>query len=175
MAARRTKAQREKDLETLSRYYLTGHSQRRIGEALGISASQVCRDFVTLQERWKASTTMHLDEIKARELARIDCMEASYWRSWRKSLKDEKIAAVEKRTDGTGGEQNKVGSKRKAQCGDPSFLAGVQWCVEMRCKLLGLVAKEAPDVITNVVGFAGMSVEEFEKLPFDEQVRRLQG
>lgn len=30
--------------------------------------------------------------------------------------------------------------------GDPRYLAGVQWCIEIRCKLLGIEAPKRVDV-----------------------------
>jgi hypothetical protein len=57
---------------------LAGDSQYNIAEALGISRSQVAYDAVLIRKRWKASTTMDLDEAKGTELAKIDSLERVY-------------------------------------------------------------------------------------------------
>ena len=30
--------------------------------------------------------------------------------------------------------------RRRGQAGDPAFLAGVQWCIGQRCKILGIIS-----------------------------------
>lgn len=139
MAAPRRKADREAALDKLSRLYLTGRSQRKCAELLGVAPSTICKDLATLQARWQASALENIDAAKARELARIDAMERAYWDAWRRSCRDKESETAEKTTGGDG-ERTKAGKRREGQAGNPAFLAGVQWCVEQRCKLIGLEA-----------------------------------
>jgi hypothetical protein len=50
------------------------------------------------------------------------------------------------RTQLTSGERLKAWQRQDGQIGDPRFLAGVQWCINKRCEILGLdaPAKFAP-------------------------------
>jgi hypothetical protein len=76
-----------------------------------------------LMRRWEKASTAQIDEHKARELEKVDQLEREYWNTWERSCKE-----VEQ-DDGT-----------TSFFADPRFLTGVQWCIDRRCKLLGLDA-----------------------------------
>ncbi len=176
MAINRTKTEREEGLAKLSRLYLTGRTQTEIGKQLGISQGQVSKDLRTLQKRWQVASVAAIDEAKARELAKIDELERTYWRAWRRSCQDEEVRVAEKQT-GADGEKGKTRKTTRGQAGSAAFLSGVQWCIEQRCKILGIVVKTAGDVnvrVENSLTFAGMKIEQFEQLPIEEQIRLLQ-
>ena len=127
--ARRTKIQRERDLKELARRYLQGEYQADIAADLGVSQSTISADLKKLQRRWQASALVDLNAAKAQELAKIDNLEREYWEAWTRSCADAETV-VKKAKEAT--------QTIKGQAGDPRFLAGVQWCIERRCKLLGL-------------------------------------
>ena len=136
--ARRPKFQREKDLLSIEKRYLRGERQHQIAVGLGVSQVTVSNDLRELQKRWRAETVRDLDDAKAQELAKVDELEREYWDAWQNSCEDAETIrqeASEKKVD-------KVIKTAKGQAGDPRFLAGVQWCIEKRCKILGL---DAPD------------------------------
>jgi hypothetical protein len=101
--------------------YLQGRYQWDIAAELEVDPSTVSRDLKAIRAAWKASAVRDFDEAKGRELDRIDLLERTYWQAW-------------------------LDSREEHQTTTPAFLAGVQWCIDRRCKLLGLDAptKVAP-------------------------------
>lgn len=134
---KRTPFQREKDLVEIARRYLHGMSQMEIADELGISQSQVSRDLKVLHERWTKSALLDLNEAKARELARIDNLEREYWDAWRDS-RGERIESATEQIASDSGDRKKVSVKKVKLEGNPDFLKGIQWCIEQRCKILGI-------------------------------------
>lgn len=130
---------------------MAGKTQSDIANALKISQPTVSRDIASLIEEWKLRSHAQIDEAKAKELARIDYLEVTYREAWERSLKEEK-----RHTTRMGGTiVREVGSSESERrfiqetptvqtiqtferLGDKKFLDGVQWCIEQRCKLLGI-------------------------------------
>ena len=139
MGTRAKALQREADLVEVARRYLKGETQSEIGEALGKCHTTIGRDIKTLQKRWIAAGLRDFDEARCEQLAKIDELERTYWEAWRNSLKRE-ITISEKREGETKGEESRALIRRETRDGNPSFLEGVRWCIERRCKLLGLDA-----------------------------------
>jgi hypothetical protein len=124
--------------EKVASLYLLHHTQRQIAEALGCSLGTVNSDLKAVEADWKERAVLDLQARKAEELARINHVERGYWEAWEESCKPlvkrgtKRIKGKNPRTEVTRTEENR--------CGDPRFLAGVGWCIEQRCKLLGLYA-----------------------------------
>ncbi len=138
-AHKRTKTQREADLETISRDYLAGHTQAYIAARLKVSREQIKYDLRTLYERWQESALVNFDGKKGLELARIDETERTYWRAWRRSLRDKEVAINETIVGGES-TRTKTGTRREGQSGNPAFLAGVMSCIDKRCAIFGIAA-----------------------------------
>ena len=128
----RVNLRREADLARLAALYLQGKSQVEIALELRISQPQVSRDLATLQRRWLASSLLDFDAARARELARIAHLERVYWQSWERSTQDRGRAAPERPAAGA--------EDREPLSGNAAFLAGVRWCIDRRCRVLGLDA-----------------------------------
>lgn len=150
-APKRTKHQRELDLERISAMYLTGLSQDEIARRVGVSQGQVSYDLKEIHRRWREQTTLNIDEAKQRELERIDVLERTYWDAWRLS-KEERT----KTRTSSKGQDKSASIEKESLTGNPAYLAGVQWCIEQRCKLLGLNAPTR----TEVTGKDGSPVEQ---------------
>ncbi|MCC6457266.1 MAG: hypothetical protein IT328_20095 [Caldilineaceae bacterium] len=134
-APKRSKVQREYDLTRIAELYLTGHTQAEIANVIGLTQQIVSRDLATIQQRWEEQSTIALDAAKRRELARIDELERTYWEAWRRSL--EQVTKTKTKRNHMGDEAIVI---REETSGNPAFLAGVQNCIDQRCKLLGLYA-----------------------------------
>lgn len=98
--------------------YLRGRRQWQIAEQIGICQQMVCHDLKEIRKRWRESTIRDFDELRSEQLEKIDTVESEYWAGFERSQ-----------------------SKRHPS-GNPSFLAGVERCIERRCKLLGLDAPQ---------------------------------
>jgi hypothetical protein len=154
MGKKRNAAQIARDRRRIADLYLQGWLQADIGDELSISQATVSRDLKALHAVWLKSALLDYDKGKARELARIDRLEREYWNAWGRSCQDAETLTqktkgkVQQRKGERGelvAEQPAEATKTtKGQAGDPRFLAGVQWCIERRCKLLGL---DRPDLV----------------------------
>lgn len=116
--------------------YLQGWLQTDIAEEVGVSDATVSRDLKALQSEWLASALVDFNEAKSQELAKIDRLEREYWQAWERSCENAETVTKEGGPSGV----DKVKQTSKGQAGDPRFLAGVQWCIERRCKILGVDA-----------------------------------
>lgn len=122
---KRTPHQRDADIEFANRLHLQGVPNWQIAERISairpysLSNSQVGYDLKLARERWKQQTALKLDEAKQRELERIDLIEREYWEQFEASQTDH---------------------KGQPKAGDPLYLQGIERCVELRMKLLGLEA-----------------------------------
>lgn len=120
MAAKiRSPLQVEQDRARVAALVIQGRAHQEIALELGVSRQQVTYDLKVIKDRWKARTTMDLDQAKADEMVKIDFLERTYWDSW--TLQCQPKDSV-------------------PQVGDPKLLAGILSCIDRRCKLLGLDA-----------------------------------
>ncbi len=137
-APKRSPAQRKADLATIAGLYLRGYSQSAIGKRLDISQGQVSQDLQKVYKHWRESAVMDFNEAKQRELARIDVLEVEAWKAWRRTIgKKEKTQTSHSDKDG-----KRASITKDDVAGDPRFLSTVQWCIEQRCKILGVYAAE---------------------------------
>jgi hypothetical protein len=119
--------------------------QIELARRIGVNRSTISRDLRVLNDRWKASGVRDLDAAKGQELERLDQLEREAWQAWEKSKGAHETTTTEQTSTGAG-ERVKAAIRKDEQCGDPRYLTVVQWCVEQRCRLLGLHAphKGAP-------------------------------
>lgn len=137
-AKKRTAFQRENDLVIIAELYLRGKSQHEIAKHIGISQKMISIDLALIRSRWAEKYISDINQAKFEELAKIDQLELTYWEAWDRSCKEKTSKSVEK-NDSRG---NKQQIRKEERDGNPAYLAGVQWCIERRCKILGL---DSPD------------------------------
>jgi hypothetical protein len=123
--------------------------QVELAQRIGVNRSTISRDLRVLNARWKESGVRDLDAAKGQELDRLDQLEREAWQAWEKSKGAHETTTTEQTSTGAG-ERVKAAIRKDEQCGDPRYLAVLQWCIEQRSKLLGLhaphkVAPAAPD------------------------------
>jgi len=135
---RRDVAQLARDRKKIGELYLRGWLQADIAQVLKLNQSTISRDLKALHREWLASALADFSKAKAQELAKIDDLEREYWRAWERSCEDAETV----RKEGTTKVLDKIVKTAKGQAGDPRFLSGVQWCIERRCKILGIDAPE---------------------------------
>jgi hypothetical protein len=136
-----------------------------IAERLTISHVTVCRDIKTLHQVWLKSSLVDYDEAKGKELAKVDKLEYEYWVAWERSCEDAETVRQEgiKKNEGdTKVIPDKIVKTAKGQAGDPRFLAGVQWCINKRCEILGLDAPEKRDIMSG--GKSLFEIEEWKRV-----------
>ena len=141
--------------------YLQGWLQADIATELGIDQSTVSRDLKALHKEWLASALVDIDKAKARELAEIDHLEREYWAAWMRSCEDVETTRQEGDPQAT---PSRVVQTRKGQAGDPRFLQGVQWCIERRCKILGIEAAIKQQRQNLNIDMSQLSDEQLERI-----------
>ncbi len=154
---KRTHFQIENDRQFISDLYLQGLTQAVIAARINadpereytLSQQTISNDIRRIQELWLKSSLRDFNEMKAQELAKVDRLEREYWRGWERSCEDAETTRQEgKLKDGQKGVPpvDKIVKTAKGQAGDPRFLAGVQWCIDKRCKILGIDAPTKVDI-----------------------------
>jgi len=155
-----------RDRELVAQMYLSGKGQQQIADELNerpdckytLSRQQITYDIGVLRKEWLASGVRDFDAAKAEELVKIDNLEREYWDAWRNSL-GENITLTEKNALSGLTETTK---QTKELNGDPRYLEGVRWCIERRCKILGLDAPEKKEVTIYDKDPAEMTIDELE-------------
>jgi hypothetical protein len=142
---RRDAAQVARDRKRIADLYLKGWLQVDIADEIGVDTSTVSRDLKAIRGEWLQSTLMDFNEARAHELAAIDNLEITYWQAWQRSTENKEVEAS-KVIEGKDGQRMEAQTRSEGQAGDPRFLQGVQWCIERRCKLLGLDEPNRLDV-----------------------------
>jgi hypothetical protein len=136
---KRTHTQRQADRATAARLILKGKSQSEVALQLGLSQPMVSYDLRIIREQWLDSAVRDFDEARAVELAKINALELEYWEQWELS-KLPRTTEGSKLVEGGNypGALTEASIKTQQREGNPAFLAGVQWCIDRRCRLLGL-------------------------------------
>lgn len=130
--------------------YLQGWEQAEIAAKLNasedrsytLSQQMISYDIRRVIDQWRASSLIDVDEAKANELAKINELERTYWQAWRRSCEGAETIKQRGKPGNLPGKVQTENIERtvKEQAGDPRFLQGVQWCIEQRCKILGVNA-----------------------------------
>src|SRR5262249_43324663 len=124
----------------LAELFLRGiKRQSELARRLGVNRSTVSRDLQALNARWQESAVRDLGAAKTQELERIDLLEREYWDAWENSKRSHETTTTEQTTS-PGGDRTRAAIRKEEQHGDPRYLAGVQWCIDKRCDILGLKA-----------------------------------
>jgi hypothetical protein len=161
MAGPLKKHEREALLNLVADLYLQGYSYRQISEQISADSEksitqQTAFNYVKrLKNEWLTNRLEKIDEMKAVELVRINKLEQEYWKAWYKST-NKQVKTTTKRKVKPGGassvdENGEIyatpevldGEDNVTEYnpnGDPRFLFGVQWCIQMRCRILGIEA-----------------------------------
>jgi hypothetical protein len=156
---KRSKAQRLKDRETIARLRLRCRTLQQIADETGLSHATVKREMRLIEAEWREAAREDIATVKARELQKLDDLEAEARAEWERSKLDWQKRVVEDKPVGTrggGGRAAKV--ETGGQCGDPRYLNVLLSIQERRAKILG---SDAPTKIapTNPDGTELLSKE----------------
>ena len=162
-APKRTKFERERDLERVTQLYLRGKFQSEIAAILDVSQGQISYDIATIEERWQKRADINWNKAKQKELDKLDNLEREYWLDMERYLAAWEASKTERtksrqETDGTLSKDKKptvkkMSMEKEQRDGNPAFLDGMIRCKqeivkisERRCKLLGLDAPTKSEV-----------------------------
>ena len=174
-APKRTHHQIQRDRQSIADWYCQGMTQAAIAERINadpereyqLSQQTISNDIRSIQSAWLASSLRDFDDMRAEQLGKIDRLEREYWRGWERSCEDAETVVKKSKGTVTKYKDEKTGKfvaerpaeqhqTSKGQAGSPTFLAGVERCIERRCKLLGLDAPEKKELSGSVtVNYSG--------------------
>jgi len=158
---KRNRAQRERDLTFVADLYCQGLTHEKICSELNsqrdykLSRSQITRDVQALLARWRESSLKSVNDLKVRELAKLDNLEGQYWAAWQKSCEDFVSFEENQVNDQVAYKQGgmrptynriKNRTRNETMIGDSRYLDGVGKCIDTRCKILGLYSSNTVSV-----------------------------
>jgi hypothetical protein len=138
--------------ERLERIYKTaqlwnrGHlTVRQIAAELGVSPATVCRDRKRLIDLWRSTVLADVNDVVARELAKLDDVERELWLAWERSKRDVEIMKQKERRRrpiGGDGEELVVGREvdrtTRGRIPEARYMDLILDVGERRARLLGL-------------------------------------
>jgi hypothetical protein len=160
----RNRAEVERDRSEISELYLKGVSLKRITEVITskhypgymdsnlkskrLRLSFVQNDIQAIIKEWKATAVNNIDMLRAVEIEKINHLEQVYWEAWERSVGEKEQSTTERVEDVTTRLLARV--VKTDSDGNAAFLAGIQWCIDKRCKLLGLDAPTKNEIKNDV-------------------------
>ena len=159
---KRTPAQREQDIVDIASMCIKGFSYTKISEYISsqrgyaLSRAQICLDAKKAVARWREQANESIDTIKARDLAKLDAIEAAAWQAWDRSVAKSERTTEEKISTPDEDENPKLEAPlkrlarhRKSRLtinrdGDPRFLQVIFDCIRQRGIITGYAKPELP-------------------------------
>ena len=137
----RSKEQVLVDRAEMARRYLRGETLEKIGTELGFDRSTVGKELKAIRAQWLQSSLVDFNDAKARELAKIDHLEETYWDAWKRSIGQvKKTTQQAERLDANTLVPIRATVQTEESIGNPTYLQGVQWCIQKRLDIFGLEA-----------------------------------
>jgi hypothetical protein len=146
--------------QKVTELYLKGSSQSAIAAELNVSQSTVSEDLKYIRRKWEKSAIRNYDELRTRELHKLDFVESQAWAAWDRSQKPAQSATV---TGEGNGQQTKKSVKQ--QVGDPRFLDLVSKCISHRRAITGL---DAPVQVSDATPPPPAETPEERRIRLDE-------
>ena len=143
----RTKLQIADDRRQMAHYYFDEHMRQvdiavRLNERPDVdyklSQTMVSYDLRVVQQEWLRQRTENNASNKAEELQKIAYLESEYYAAWIRSRSKRQRQREEKSSAKGTKARSKMTITSDEPVGDPRFLTGVQCCIDLRCKILGL-------------------------------------
>jgi hypothetical protein len=150
--SKRTKIQRIRDRVLIADWYCHGMTQSQIAVNLRdkyypteqpLTHQQISNELKVIIKDWKSEYTFSIDEHKAIEIEKINRLEQVYYDAWVKSTGERESTFTERNEGATARLKARISKEQRD--GNPTFLAGIQWCINARCSLLGLNAPVAQE------------------------------
>ena len=130
--------------------YLQGFTMFDIAEKLNVSIDMVKYDLAKVRQNWLEHARLDLNELKAKELAKLDYLEQQIWIQWRESQQTQtKITQEESDTRGASSKTETV-----KLAGNPKYADAILKIQERRCKMLGYDFehnRNYPHIQTNIL------------------------
>ena len=136
--------QRLSDRSKLAGLYLHGVSTTEMAVRVGLTRRTVQAELVAIRDDWKGRTQIDFESAIAQQLDRVDLVEKYAFEGWERSL-TRKTVETKQAVRTVNGQVDRATVRAETGNGDPAFLARMSWCIEQRCRILGL---EKPREVT---------------------------
>ena len=136
--------QRLSDRSKLAGLYLHGVSTTEMAVRVGLTRRTVQAELVAIRDDWKGRTQTDFESAIAQQLDRVDLVEKYAFEGWERSL-TRKAVETKQAVRTVNGQVDRATLRAETGNGDPAFLARMSWCIEQRCRILGL---EKPREVT---------------------------
>ena len=136
--------QRLSDRSKLAGLYLHGVSTTEMAVRVGLTRRTVQAELVAIRDDWKGRTQIDFVSAIAQQLDRVDLVEKYACEGWERSL-TRKTVETKQAVRTVSGQVDRATVRAETGNGDPAFLARMSWCIEQRCRILGL---EKPREVT---------------------------
>ena len=140
---------RQERRQKVTALYLKGESQVAIAAALQVTQGTISNDLAAIRKQWVASTVKDFGERQAMELARLDHLEAEAWAAYERSC----VKAVPVDCEDGDSTITLYAVDPSRRPGDPRFLERVAKCIELRCKITGVIGAD-----TNIVPIVNVDI-----------------
>lgn len=153
-----TKFQLVQRLKKISDMHLQGIEVEEIAKGVGVSEQTVYSALRKQKKEWEERIEHNTNIVMAETLAETDLLKKEYWEAWRQSQTTQQIKTRKvnqraekpkkgKKAEGdAGGNESasslnqvvEISETMRERDGNPSFLKGVEWCLNFKVELLGL-------------------------------------
>tara|TARA_R110000803_G_scaffold34031_2_gene74463 strand:+ start:190 stop:813 length:624 start_codon:yes stop_codon:yes gene_type:complete len=127
-------------------FYMQGLTQKVISDKVGCSIATVRRHMESLREEWMNRSLYDFSRAKAEQLAKVDEVERVAWEQFSLSASRESLTEFLDANDLVTS-QIKNTSKNAQEI---KWLEKIQWCIDQRCKILGLYAPKQQIIQQNI-------------------------
>ena len=142
----RTHKKKLSDQMRVGRLYLHGYAVDEIASLTGLGERMVQSEITAIRKGWTQRVQLDVQTATFMQLDRIDAIEKKAHDGWMRSLGQVNVE-TKQATSASGGNVNRATVRNAGnRDGNPVFLARMAWCVEQRCKLLGLEKPLAVEV-----------------------------
>jgi len=111
---------------------------------VGLTRRTVQAVLVSIKKDWKARTQIDFESAISQQLDRIDLIEKYAYEGWERSLV-RKTVETKQAVRTVSGQVDRATVRAETGDGNPVYLARLSWCIEQRCRILGL---EKPREVT---------------------------
>lgn len=138
--------------------YLQGQSLRKIAASLELTPGNVNTILTKLRAEWREQRKEQAAAMLPEQLAKLDMLESQYQAAFERSCQPRKVSGAKTKKGGTGRQTAGQSGAQSGQVmnqdrqetflreeqrdGNPKFLDGVQRCIELRCRLAGLLSAD---------------------------------
>ena len=104
---------------------------------VGLTRRTVQAELMCIKTEWRTRTHIDFESAISQQLDRIDLIEKYAYEGWERSLV-RKTVETKQAVRTVSGQVDRATVRAETGDGNPVYLARLSWCIEQRCRILGL-------------------------------------